>query len=300
MRWRRSGTTQVEDRRGAGGGGLGGIRMGGLGGGGLPLPVGGGIGGIVVVIIIFVVIQMLGGSGLGGGLGGGQGGGGGTTSSLSPDDEMGQFVNSVTVDIQTFWEDQFRAGGSDYPETVTVLFTEGTQTGCGAASSATGPFYCPADRKVFLDPGFFDELSRRFGAPGDFAQAYVIAHEYGHHVQNVLGTMDEVRRQQTSGNANELSIRMELQADCLAGMWANWVMAHPDQANVESITDEDVREGLNAAAAVGDDRIQEQATGTIDRESWTHGSAEQRMKWFNVGFKQGNLEACDTFAASAV
>ena len=293
MRWRRSSQVQVDDRRGQGGG-LGGMSLGG-GGGGIPIPMGGGIGGIVVVVIIFIVIQLL-----GGGLGGGtqDPGGGGTTSSLSPDDEMGQFVNSVTVDIQTFWEDQFRASGSDYPETVTVLFTNGTQTGCGAASSATGPFYCPADRMIYLDPGFFDELSRRFGAPGDFAQAYVIAHEYGHHVQNVTGTMDQVQQQQTSGNANELSIRLELQADCLAGMWANWVMANPDQANVESITDEDVREGLNAAAAVGDDRIQEQATGTIDKESWTHGSAEQRMQWFNVGFKQGSLEACDTFAAA--
>ena len=270
------------------------MRMGGLGGGGIPIPMGGGIGGIIVVVIIFIVIQLL-----SGGFGGGNQGGAGSTSSLNPDDEMGQFVNSVTVDIQTFWEEQFRAAGNDYPETVTVLFTDGTQTSCGAASSATGPFYCPADRKVYLDPGFFDELSRRFGAPGDFAQAYVIAHEYGHHVQNVLGTMDQVQQQQTSSNANELSIRLELQADCLAGMWANWVMAHPDQANVESITDEDVREGLTAAAAVGDDRIQEQATGRIDRESWTHGSAEQRMKWFNVGFKQGSLQACDTFAAAS-
>ena len=294
MRWRPSSQTQIEDRRGSGGG-LGGLGMGGLGGGGgLPIPMGGGIGGIVVVIIIFIVIQFL-----NGGLGGLGGTGGGTTSSLSPNDEMGQFVNSVTVDVQSFWEDQFRASGSDYPETVTVLFTNGTQTGCGVASSATGPFYCPADKKVFLDPGFFDELSRRFGAPGDFARAYVIAHEYGHHVQDVLGTMDQVQQQQTSGNANQLSIRLELQADCYAGMWANWVMAHPDQANVESITDEDVREGLNAAAAVGDDRIQEQATGTIDKESWTHGSADQRMKWFNTGFKQGSLEACDTFAASS-
>ena len=296
MRWRPSSQTQVEDRRGAGGG-LGGVRMGGLGGGGIPIPMGGGIGGIVVVIIIFIIIQFLNG-GLGGTQGDGGTQGGGTTSSLSPNDEMGQFVNSVTVDVQSFWEDQFRASGKEYPETVTVLFTNGTQTGCGVASSATGPFYCPADQKVFLDPGFFDELSRRFGAPGDFAQAYVIAHEYGHHVQDVLGTMDQVQQQQTSSNANELSIRLELQADCYAGMWANWVMAHPDQANVESITDEDVREGLTAAAAVGDDRIQEQATGTIDKESWTHGSAEQRMKWFNNGFKQGMLESCDTFSVS--
>ncbi|HUQ43229.1 MAG TPA: neutral zinc metallopeptidase [Candidatus Limnocylindria bacterium] len=292
MRWRPSQNTQIEDRRGAGGLGGGGMRMGGLGGGGIPLPVGGGLGGIVLIVIVFIVMQFL-----GGGLGGSQGEPGSTSA---PSDQMGQFVNSVTVDVQTFWDEQFRAANKDYPETVTVLFTEGTQTGCGAASSATGPFYCPADEKVYLDPGFFDELSRRFGAPGDFAQAYVIAHEYGHRVQDVLGTMDQVQSEQQSnpGQANELSVRLELQADCLAGMWANWVMAHPDQANVESITDEDVREGLTAASAVGDDRIQEQATGTIDKEAWTHGSAEQRMKWFNVGFKQGSLEACDTFAVA--
>jgi predicted metalloprotease len=264
--------------------------MGGLGGGGgIPIPVGGGLGGIVLIIIVIVVMNLM-----GGGLGGSQDGGG-TTSSIGPDDQMGQFVNSVTVDVQTFWDQQFQSSGSDYPETVTVLFTNGTQTGCGVASSATGPFYCPADQKVYLDPGFFQELTRRFGAPGEFARAYVIAHEYGHHVQDVLGTMDQV---QGGGNSNEQSIRLELQADCLAGMWANWVMAHPDQANVESITDADVRDGLAAAAAVGDDRIQEQATGTVDKESWTHGSSEQRMKWFNTGFKQGSLAACDTFSVA--
>jgi uncharacterized protein len=297
VRWRPSRSIQVEDRRGAGGGGLGGLGMGGLGGGGgIPIPVGGGIGGIVVVIIIFIVMQFLGGSSLDGGQPGGQGG---AVESLDPNDTQGQFINTVTVDVQTFWEQAFEASSQDYPETVTVMFENGTQTGCGVASSATGPFYCPADQKVYLDPGFFDELASRFGAPGDFAQAYVIAHEYGHHVQDVLGTMDQVQQQQTSGNANDLSIRLELQADCLAGMWAHWVSANPDQSDVESITDEDVREGLNAAAAVGDDRIQEQATGTIDKESWTHGSAEQRMKWFNTGFKQGTLDSCDTFAAAS-
>ena len=292
MRWRPSRSIQVEDRRGQGGGGLGGLGMGGLGGGGIPIPVGGGIGGIVLVIIIFVVMNLLGG---GGGIpsGGLQGDQGGAISSLSPEDNMGQFVNAVTADVQAYWEEQFAAGGSDYPETVTVLFSEGTQTGCGAASSATGPFYCPADQKVYLDPGFFEELSRRFGAPGDFAQAYVIAHEYGHHVQDVLGTMDQV---QGSGNSNEQSVRLELQADCLAGMWAHDVWAQPDQAEVESITEEDVREAIGAAEAVGDDRIQEQATGRIDRESWTHGSADQRAKWFNTGFRQGDLQACDTFS----
>jgi uncharacterized protein len=304
MRWRPSSSTQVEDRRGQGGfgGGLGGS-LGGLGGGGIPIPVGGGIGGIVLVIIIVVVLNLLGGSGLGGslgGLGGGQAGENGAVASLDPNDNMGQFVNAVTVDVQSFWEERFTAANKTYPETVTVLFENGTQSGCGVASAATGPFYCPADQKVYLDPGFFDELNRRFGAPGDFAQAYVIAHEYGHHVQDALDIMDRVASQQQAdpSRANDLSIRLELQADCLAGVWAHSVWASPDQSNVESITEEDVREALGAAAAVGDDRIQQQATGTIDKESWTHGSAEQRQRWFNVGFQQGTTEGCDTFAAA--
>jgi predicted metalloprotease len=273
--------------------------MGGFGGGGggIPIPMGGGIGGIILVIIVIVVLNVMGGgSGLGTGTPGT--GTGQVAGSLDPNDTQGQFINTVTVDVQTFWEQEFAASSQDYPETVTVIFNDGTQTGCGTASSATGPFYCPADQKVYLDPGFFSELKTRFGAPGEFAQAYVIAHEYGHHVQDVLGTMDQVQQEQTSGNANELSIRLELQADCLAGMWANWVLANPDQSDVESITDADVRDGLTAAAAVGDDRIQQQATGTIDKESWTHGSSEQRMKWFNTGFKQGSLSACDTFAVA--
>jgi predicted metalloprotease len=293
VRWRPSSTTQVEDRRGGGGfgGGLGGGRMGGLGGGGIPIPVGGGIGGIVLVIIIFVVMNLIGG---GGGLGSGRiTGDQGGISSLSPEDDQAQFLNAVTVDVQAYWEEQFAAANRDYPETVTVLFSDGTQTGCGAATSATGPFYCPADEKVYLDPDFFDELSRRLGAPGDFAQAYVIAHEYGHRVQDVLGTMDQVH---SGGNTNEQSIRLELQADCYAGMWARDVWKDPDQADVESIDQADIREGINAAQAVGDDRIQQQATGRIDPENWTHGSSEQRARWFNTGFDQGTLQACDTFS----
>jgi predicted metalloprotease len=300
VRWRPSSQSQVEDRRGAGGlGGLGGVRMGGLGGGGIPIPIGGGIGGIVLFIIIIVVLNLLGSGGLGGSGGGLQGGQGGAIASLSPEDDQAQFINAVTVDVQTFWGTEFQAMNRDYAETVTVLFTDQTQTGCGTASSATGPFYCPADQKVFLDTGFFDELSTRFGAPGDFAQAYVIAHEFGHHVQDELGTMDSVQAQmQSSSDANALSIRLELQADCYAGMWAHSVWAQPDQSDVESITEDDVREAITAAESVGDDRIQEQATGTIDKESWTHGSSDQRVKWFNIGFKQGALDACDTFAAA--
>lgn len=162
MRWRPSRTTQVEDRRGAGGGGLGGFRMGGLGGGGIPIPVGGGLGGLVLIIIIVVVLQLLGGGlGTGSPQGGLTGQQGGALESLDPGDDIGQFVNAVTVDVQTFWGEQFAAGGGDYPETATVLFEDQTPTGCGFASSATGPFYCPADEKVYLDTAFFQELGRR-------------------------------------------------------------------------------------------------------------------------------------------
>src|SRR5262245_3254195 len=308
MRWRPSRSTQVEDRRGGGGfgGGLGGLGMGGLGrGGGMAIPVGGGLGGIVLIIIVFVVLNLLGsGGGLGGalgGLGGEQGGQGGPLTSLDPGDDQAQFINAVTVDVQTFWDGRFAAGGRDYPETTLVLFTEATQSGCGVASAATGPFYCPADAKVYLDSDFFAELDQRFGAPGDFAQAYVIAHEFGHHVQDALGIMDQVGQQQQAdpSRANDLSVRLELQADCLAGVWAHSIWASPDQANVESITEADVREAVDAAAAVGDDRIQEQATGRIDRESWTHGSSDQRTHWFDTGFQNGQTESCDTFSAAS-
>ena len=303
MRWRPSGSIQVEDRRGGGGGfGGGGFGSGGLGGGGIPIPIGGGLGGIVITIIIIVVLNLLGGSGSSsGGLGGlGGGSGGGPATSLDPNDTSGQFVNAVTVDVQTFWDNYFASAGKQYPITVTVLFTGQTQSGCGVASSATGPFYCPADAKVYLDTGFFDELSNRFGASGDFARAYVIAHEFGHHVQDALGIMDQVAQQQQSdpSSANGLSIRLELQADCLAGVWAHSVYTTPDQANVESITDQDVQDAIHAAAAVGDDRIQEQATGTIDKETWTHGSAAQRATWFDNGFKGGTTDNCDTFGVA--
>lgn len=302
MRWRPSGSTQVEDRRGAGGGGgLGGMRMGGLGGGGIPLPVGGGLGGIVLIIIIYVVLNMVGGTG--GVSSGLQGAQGGAIASLAPGDDQGQFINAVTVDVQTFWTDEFSAAGESYPVTTLVLFTDSTQSGCGIASSQTGPFYCPGDQKVYLDAGFFDELHSRFGAPGDFAEAYVIAHEFGHHVQDALGTMDQVAQQQQAGQdpggATGLSVRLELQADCYAGVWANSVWTSPDQANVESITEGDVKEAIGAAEAVGDDRIQEQATGTITKESWTHGSADQRARWFSTGFRAGTIASCDTFSVAA-
>jgi predicted metalloprotease len=272
------------------------MRAGGLGGGGIPIPVGGGLSGIVLIIIIIVVLNLLGG-GTAGPSGGLQGAPGGAIESLDPGDDEGQFVNAVTVDVQGFWAEEFSSAGKDYPETVTVLFTDQTQSGCGVASSSTGPFYCPADEKVYLDTAFFQELSSRFSAPGDFAQAYVIAHEFGHHVQDALGTMDKVASEQQSNpsRANDLSIRLELQADCYAGVWAHSVWTSPDQSDVESITDQDVREALNAAEAVGDDRIQQQTTGTIDQDTWTHGSADQRHKWFSAGLDGGTSDSCDTF-----
>jgi predicted metalloprotease len=299
MRWRPARENQIEDRRGGGGfGGLGGLGGGSLGGGGggIPLPMGGGIGGI---LILLVFLFLSGGfSGLGGGSGAAPAGG--AFTSLDPADDQAQYVNSVTVDVQTFWAGEFQARNASYPETKLVLFTNQTQSGCGVASSQTGPFYCPGDQKVYLDLGFFDELRTRFQAPGPFAQAYVIAHEFGHHVQDALGTMDQVGQQQQSNpsQGNALSIRLELQADCYAGVWAHSVWANPDNENIESITEADIKQGLDAAAAVGDDRIQEQATGTIDKESWTHGSSEQRVHWFTQGFQQGTIQSCDTFSGT--
>jgi predicted metalloprotease len=306
MRWRPSGRVEVEDRRGSGGlGGFGGgLGGGGLGGGrGIPLPMGGGVGGILLLLLFLWLSGSFGGSG-GGGLGGLGGaadpGGGAGFASLDPNDSEAQFVNAVTVDVQDFWASQFRAAGKSYPDTVLVLFTDQTQSACGVASSETGPFYCPGDEKVYLDLGFFDELQTRFQAPGPFAQAYVIAHEFGHHVQDALGIMDDVASQQQSdpSRANDLSIRLELQADCLAGVWAHSVWKNPDQANVESITQADVDAALTAAAAVGDDRIQQQETGRIDRETWTHGSSAQRDQWFTAGFSGGTTDSCDTFSVA--
>ena len=302
MRWKRSSSSQVTDRRGDAGlgapsGGLG-------GGGGVPIPIGrggvGGIGGPIVLGIILAIFVFGGGGGGFGDLGGGQGNG--DASSLDPNDEMAQFVNAVTVDIQTFWDETFREAGKDYAETTVVLFTDQTTTGCGTASSATGPFYCSLDNHVYLDTSFFDELETRFQAPGDFAEAYVIAHEFGHHVQDELGVLDRVDQQRAAApdEANELSVRLELQADCFAGMWAHAVSTNPDSENVESITEEDIQEGLTAASAVGDDRIQEKTTGRIDPENFTHGTSEQRMRWFRAGFDQGTIEACDTFSAETL
>jgi predicted metalloprotease len=299
MRWKRNtGFDRIEDRRGqGGGGGLGGM-LGGGGGGGIPIPIpggkaGGGIGGLIIVVVIFLLTSGIlggGGSSLGGlsDLGGGAAEPGGT---LNPQNDTDRFLAAVTEDIQIFWEETFAAAGRDLPMQDLVLFEGSTTSGCGPASSATGPFYCPADQKVYLDLGFFDELQSRFGAQGgDFAIAYVVAHEYGHHIQTVTGISEEVQRQGQAdpSRRNDLSVRQELQADCLAGVWA-----HSAASDLEP---GDIEEAISAAEAVGDDRIQERTQGRTDPESWTHGSSAQRVEWFTRGFKSGVVCDCDTFA----
>jgi predicted metalloprotease len=287
MRWKPGrGYKQIEDRRGAGRGGA-------------ALPIGVGGGGIgLVVLVAYLLISVLGG-----------GGGGGLPvdpnlpafpsapaaegTELKPreGDEAAQFVAFIVDDVQDAWARLFAEANRQYEPTKLVLFSQGTQSGCGPASSATGPFYCPRDRKIYLDMGFFDELSRRFGAPGDFAQAYVIAHEFGHHVQTLLGIESDVRSAQQSNpdDANELSVRMELQADCFAGVWGHSAFEE------DLLTSGDLQEGLAAAAAIGDDRIQESTQGRVDPESFTHGTSEQRAKWFRRGFDAGDPNACETF-----
>ena len=287
MKWRRgTGRGQVEDFRGRGGG---------LGGG-FPLPMGKAGGGGLGLIILLVVYLLIGGlpgggsSGLPIDLPAAQAPATGGEAPPASDDEA-QFVQFVVANVQATWKRIFAEGRQTYEPTTLRLFSSGIQTGCGAASSAVGPFYCPADKHVYIDLTFFRELQSRFGAAGDFAQAYVIAHEFGHHVQNILAVMEDVNRQQQEDpeSANELSIRLELQADCLAGVWGH---AAQQQNLLEA---GDLEEGLNAAAAVGDDRIQSQSGRGVNPETWTHGSSEQRTTWFRKGFENGDPSACDTF-----
>jgi predicted metalloprotease len=207
------------------------------------------------------------------------------------DDEA--FVAAILGTTETLWTDVFSASGQSYDPATVVLFSNATESACGGASSATGPHYCPLDETVYIDLTFYDELQRRFGAEGgDFAEAYVLAHEIGHHIQQETGIMDDVRSVQQSrpNDANEFSVRLELQADCLAGVWANSIFQR------ENVLERgDIAEGLSAAEAVGDDRIQMATTGRVNPESFTHGTSEQRIKWFNVGYETGDPAACDTF-----
>ncbi|SBT09075.1 conserved hypothetical protein [Candidatus Propionivibrio aalborgensis] len=213
-------------------------------------------------------------------------------------DEMARFVSKVLASTESTWDEVFREGGSRYQEPKLVLFSGATPTACGTGQSAMGPFYCPSDQKVYIDLSFYRDLKQRFHAPGEFAQAYVIAHEVGHHVQNLLGISDKVHRAQqgaSKARANALSVRLELQADCFAGVWG-----HRADAAKNIIEPGEIEQALNAASAIGDDRLQQQTQGRIVPESFTHGSSEQRMRWFKRGIESGDLRQCDTFKAASL
>jgi hypothetical protein len=278
MRWRRGGvSSDVEDRRGARG-----LRA------GVPL----GIGGVLVVGILSLVF----GTDLFALLGSGEGAyvdeSGGPVASTPEEDERVEFVSFVLDDLQAVWTRELEASGRSYDRAKLVLFRDAVRSACGISESATGPFYCPADGKVYVDLGFFDELARRFGAPGEFAQAYVIAHEIGHHVQHLLGVAGEVRERQAArpSDRNALSVRLELMADCLAGVWAH---STSERRLLEA---GDVESALGAAAAIGDDRLQRAGPGRVAPETFTHGTSAQRVAWFRRGMDGGRPADCDTFA----
>ncbi len=286
----------------------------------LPIPTGkGGIGGIVLVVVLFVVARLL---GVDFGLGG-SGGGGGLGSAYSParmsdaqegsdryagcttgeDANNSQDCARVAIEnsLTDYWEAEL--GGKFRPEREMVTFTGSVNTACGAASSAVGPFYCPADETIYLDTTFFDDvLEGQLGGPeGSFVEFYVLAHEYGHHISNLLGYMGQVRSQETGPQSD--GVRLELQADCYAGLWANHATTTEDASGnklILDLTQDDITEAIDAAKAVGDDYIQKRSGGRVNEEAWTHGSSEQRRKWFMVGYQQGSLDACDTFAADKV
>ena len=292
MKWRgRGGAGRIEDRRGRGG----------SLGGGIPLPIGKAGGGLGLIIMLAIFL-------LSGGLPGGGGGGFGidpgtgqlpqapgasaTDLDKAPADDAGKFVDFVAGDVDATWTKLFAESGQTYEPATVVLYDDAVSSGCGNTPSTVGPFYCPRDRKVYLDLPFMEQLQQRLDAPGDFAQAYIVAHEIGHHVQNLLGVMDDVnlQSQESPDDANELSVRLELQADCLARIWG-----HSAYARGDLLETGDLEEGLAAAAAVGDDRIQRQAGQEVNPESFTHGTGEQRVTWFRKGFDTGDPTACDTF-----
>jgi hypothetical protein len=286
MRWREGRRSQnVEDRRGRIGLGGGGLRLGG--------------GGIVLLLLAawllgvnpLQVLSLLAGGGSE--TMEGPDPGAGAPAGGAPADEGADFVAVVLADTEDTWSALFAEAGSRYDAPKLVLFSQLVRSACGMAQSAMGPFYCPLDQTVYIDLDFYRDLRDRFGAPGDFAQAYVIAHEVGHHVQTLLGTSEQVRAAQQGASetqANALSVRLELQADCYAGVWAHH--AHRVRQVLEA---GDVEEGLGAAAAIGDDRLQQQTEGSVVPESFTHGSSRQRVEWFSRGLETGALERCDTF-----
>ena len=279
MRWQDSRrSSNVEDERGSR-----------FGGGGLKLGVGGTLIALVAAYFLGVDPRVI--------LGLAQDAGSGSQQQAQtgvPQDEAGQFMSAVLGDTEDTWSAIFKANGADYVPPKLVLFTDQVRTACGFATSGAGPFYCPGDSKVYIDLAFFDELKTRFQAPGDFAQAYVLAHEVGHHVQNLLGTERKVRAAQENASEverNQLQVKMELQADCYAGVWAH----NADRAR-QIIEQGDVEEALNAASAVGDDTIQKRTQGHVVPDSFTHGTAAQRTTWFKRGLDQGSIESCDTFS----
>jgi len=301
-------SSNIEDRRGEGGGFGGGFGGGGFGGGGLGgVPMGGGLFkggfGLIAVVVIGMILgvnplSLLGGMDDG-------------TSRVAPQsqtrpasrpsataDPETQFVARVLKSTEDVWGELFQQMGRQYRQPRLVLFRDATQTACGTGQSAMGPFYCPPDQRVYIDLSFFDELASRFRAPGQFPQAYVIAHEIGHHVQNLLGISGKVQQMQQSmskRDANAMSVRVELQADCFAGVWA--YHANRERGGTATITDKDVDQALAAATAIGDDRLQRQSQGRVVPDSFTHGSSAQRVRWFRKGLESGDLRRCDTFRA---
>ncbi len=299
-------SSNVEDRRGQGGFGRGGLGGGGFGGPGIPIPIGGGLFKGGFGLLAFIVIALLFGADPGALLGGGSGGGTasyvpGQTQSrstgTSQDPEV-QFVSRVLRSTEEVWGELFpRDMGGQYREPRLVLFRDATQTSCGMGQAAMGPFYCPPDQRIYIDLSFFDELATRFRAPGQFPQAYVIAHEVGHHVQNLLGIsgkVQEMRTRMSKRDGNALSVRTELQADCFAGVWAYHANR---QRGGRMIGEEDVEQAIAAASAIGDDRLQRQSQGRIVPDSFTHGSSAQRVRWFKIGLENGDVRRCDTFRA---
>lgn len=286
----------LEDRREQGMGGGGGLRLG--GGRGI------GFGTIVIALIagwIFGINPLTVLGILGGGGAAPQAQVQQAPAQRPPkDDAMAAMVGTVLADTEDVWGDIFKQAGAQYPQPKLTLFRGQTQTACGAGQAAMGPFYCPADKKVYIDLGFYDTMRTRLGAPGDFAQAYVIAHEVGHHVQNLMGTtgkLDQMRGRIPAKEQNALSVRLELQADCYAGVWAHHTEKKYRAQGKQWLEKGDVEEALNAAQAIGDDALQKKSQGQIVPDSFTHGTSQQRMRWFANGFQTGSVKACDTFSA---
>ena len=307
MRWQgRRQSDNVEDQRGEDGGFPGGMQRGGfrIPGGGFTTARGGGFSGILILAVIFLFLKfctnidpmqiLVDSGGDGGGMLAPQSQAPSGDTSVKNNDEMTQFVRTVLAETEDVWSGIFQAEGQTYPAPTMVLFNGQVRSACGFASAASGPFYCPGDRKLYIDLSFYDELDQKFGASGDFAQAYVLAHEVGHHVQNLIGVLpkfNQMRQSMSEADANAMSVRVELQADCFAGIWGHFTKQ-------KGILDAgDLEEALNAAQQIGDDTLQRKMQGYVVPESFNHGTSAQRATWFKRGFDTGKLENCDTFNA---